>query len=322
MSLIAPRALWEARQAGRQALCVIDASWHMPAAQRDPRAEHAERRIPSASYFDLDGCSAGGTDLPHMLPTAAQFGATTGALGVSRSSHVVVYDASDRGVFSSPRLWWMFRLFGHGAVSVLDGGLRRWEAEGFEVESGPPPATEPGDFVAAAPREELLWSHERVLEHVRRAQELQGRTATLAANKAEQTEHRFAMGPQLLDARPNARFTGEAPEPRPGLPSGHMPGAKSLPFDALLDARTGGMLPVRRNPGPRPAPADAPPAAGRVGCGVRGCGGRRRALDGRELRQRRHGMRHRAGSRGDARGRAAHHRRHRRIRRQLEPVRG
>lgn len=207
---------WLAANLGRADLRLLDATWFLPDMKRDGRAEHGERRIPGAVFFDIDAVSDHGTALPHMLPAPAAFAGAVGALGVGSGDTVVVYDA--QGIWSGPRVWWMFRVFGHRDVFVLDGGLPRWLAEGRPVESGPPAAPAPRPFRAVY--EPALV---RGLEDMRAAVE--------------------AGAAQVVDARSAARFAGTAPEPRPGLRSGHMPGARNLPFTQLIDPETKRMLP-------------------------------------------------------------------------------
>jgi thiosulfate/3-mercaptopyruvate sulfurtransferase len=196
---------WLAGRLGRPDLVILDASWHMPAEKRDARAEFAARHIPGAAFFDIDAIADHAVGLPHMLPPPKEFAAAVRALGVSEAGQVVVYDS--RGVFSAPRAWWSLRAMGHERALVLDGGMPRWLAEGLPVESGPAhPA--PGDFTAR-PIPALVAD----LEAVR---------AALTVGSA-----------QVVDARSAARFSGAEPEPRPGLRSGHMPGARNLPWNAL-----------------------------------------------------------------------------------------
>ena len=208
----------------------------MPAVGRDGKAEYAAARLPGALFFDVDGVKDVVSPMPHKLPPAAAFGAACDALGLSREDAVVLYDGA--GLFSAARGWWMFRAMGHvGPVSVLDGGLPAWRAEGRPTEQGPPAvaaevaaaacaAAQSGGASSAvppryvpAPVPALLLSREDVLRDVVTARVL-----------------------PLLDARPAARFTGAVPEPRAGLRSGHMPGSRSLPFTALLQP-DGRMLP-------------------------------------------------------------------------------
>ncbi|MDW5375760.1 3-mercaptopyruvate sulfurtransferase [Halomonas sp. HP20-15] len=191
-------------------IVILDASWYLPTQSRDPDAEYLEGHIPGAKRFDFDGeIKDASSSLPHMLPAASEFTAAVRALGVNADSRVVVYDGM--GVFAAPRAWWMFKVMGHGNVAVLDGGLPAWKAAGLALESGPPAA------VASSGNFEARLVSERLAD---------------AAEVAEHLEKRTA---QVVDARSPARFSGEQPEPRPGLRAGHMPGAMNLPFDRLLE---------------------------------------------------------------------------------------
>ena len=196
---------------------VVDASWFLPGDPRDPKASYLKARVPGAVFFDIDEICDRGSPLPHMAPSPEQFALQVGALGIGSEDTVVVYDQA--GLFSAPRAWWTFRLFGHGKVFVLDGGLPKWRAEGRPQERGPPPPHGTGDFAILTPHPELV----RALPDVRQ---------TLQAG----TE-------QILDVRPAARFRGEAPEPRPGVRPGHMPGALNLPVTALA-SEDGRLLPA------------------------------------------------------------------------------
>ena len=196
---------WLAKQLDAPDLRVLDGSWHMPQLKRDPRAEFAQAHIPGAAFFDIDAIADHGTNLPHMLPDAAAFASAAGALGVGSGDRVVVYDG--RGVVSAARVWWTFRVFGHDAVAVLDGGLRKWCAEGRPVESGAASPT-PRAFTATV-RPELVRD-----------------LAAMRANVVGRTA-------QVLDARSAGRFAGTEPEPRAGLRGGHIPGSLNLPYDTL-----------------------------------------------------------------------------------------
>ena len=190
------------------ATVVLDASWYLPADGRDPEAEFAAAHIPGARRFDFDGkVKDHGSRLPHMMPTAEVFQETARTLGVSQGSRIVVYDGA--GIFAAPRAWWMFKAMGQAAVCVLDGGLPAWRAAGKPVESGPEAPAVQGDFVA---RPEPLW--------------IRDADAVSAALKGAET---------VVDARSGARFEGTQAEPRPGLRSGHMPGARNLPFGRLIE---------------------------------------------------------------------------------------
>lgn len=194
---------------------VVDGTWFMPADQRDPWREYTLRHIPGAVFFDIDEIADTESHLPHMLPSPAKFASCVRALGIGDGSKIVVYDA--KGVHSAARVWWTFRAMGHENVVVLDGGLPKWIAEGRPVESGEPVLQER----PFTPRF----------------------TAGLVRNK-DQVLHAITSGSeQLVDARPANRFTGEAPEPRPGLRGGHMPGARSVPSSRVI-APDGTMLPA------------------------------------------------------------------------------
>jgi thiosulfate/3-mercaptopyruvate sulfurtransferase len=196
---------WLAKHLGDSDLRILDGSWHMAHLKRDPRAEFAEAHVPGAVFFDVDAIADHSTTLPHMLPAPEAFAAAVGALGVGSGDRVVVYDV--RGVVSAARVWWTFRAFGHDAVAVLDGGLKKWRAEGRPVERGTPaPAAR---AFTARRRPELV----RDLEAMR---------ANLASR-----------GAQVLDARSAGRFAGTEPEPRAGLRGGHIPGSLNLPYETL-----------------------------------------------------------------------------------------
>ncbi len=194
----------------------VDASLYLPASGRDAAAEFVAAHIPGAVRFDLEENSDPASGLPHMLPSAGRFSANVRALGLSNDDAIVVYDDSGANL-SAPRAWWMFRVFGHARVAVLDGGFGRWRAEGRELESG---FARPGRGSFEA---RLDPSRVRGLDQMR-------------ANLAAGTE-------QVIDARSSGRFAGTAPEPRPGLRSGHIPGSRNLPYTELVGP-DGTMLPL------------------------------------------------------------------------------
>ncbi len=194
---------WLAERLGEPGLKVVDATWFMPG-QGDAAAAHRAGRIPGAVRFDIDQIADRASPLPHMLPAPEAFAAAAGALGLGDEDLIVAYG------LAAPRVWWMVRAMGHDAVAVLDGGLAKWAAEGRPIETGEPPAPAPARFTARF-RPELVRGFSEV-------------AAALDA------------GLPVLDARPGDRFRGEAPEPRPGLASGHMPGALSLPSASLFAA--------------------------------------------------------------------------------------
>jgi thiosulfate/3-mercaptopyruvate sulfurtransferase len=201
---------WLADRLGAEDIAVLDASWHMPAANRDPAAEFRDAHIAGAVFFDIDQIADTSSGLPHMAPEPEMFAEAVGALGVGDQTTVVAYDVG--GLIASARLWWSMRAMGHDKVVVLDGGLAKWRAEGRPIAEGDAFAR-PKRFTPN-PRPELV----RDFDAVRHAIEA-GPDATL-----------------VLDARPSARFRGEAAEPRPGLASGHMPGAVNLPSSTLVTA--------------------------------------------------------------------------------------
>ena len=189
-------------------LVVFDASWHLPAPGqpvRNAREEYLDCHIPGAIFADIDELSDQQSSLPHMLSSASAFEAQMRSLGMYKNSQVVVYDT--HGLFSAARLWWMLRTFGHDQVRVLDGGLPKWIEESRRVASGEVTPSL-GDFTGR-----YIPSRVASLDEIHKAE-------------------------LVLDARSAGRFQGVAPEPRPGLPSGHMPNARNLPFDRLIrDAR-------------------------------------------------------------------------------------
>lgn len=205
---------WLADRLGDPNLRILDASWHMPADNRDVAAEYRAAHIPGAIPFDIDAVSDQASALPHMLPSPAEFAAAVGGMGISDGDRVVVYDAA--GLFSAPRVWWMFRAMGFDTVFVLDGGLPRWVAEGRQVETGAPAERTRSPFTATM-RPDLLREANQVLETCE----------TVSA--------------QIVDARSAVRFRGEAPEPRTGLRSGHIPGSLNLPWSQLV--ADGALLP-------------------------------------------------------------------------------
>lgn len=201
---------WLADHLSAPDLVVFDASWHLPNANRDPKAEYLVEHIPGAVFFDIDAIADHSTDLPHMLPDPVAFSSAMRKLGFGDGMRAVVYDSV--GLFSAPRLWWTLRVFGVDDVSILSGGLEQWKSEGRPLEEG---ETErrPRHFTAR-------FDHCLVAD----AEDVKKALETKSA--------------QVVDVRSAERFAGKAPEPRPGLRSGHMPGALNLPWNALLDGRT------------------------------------------------------------------------------------
>jgi thiosulfate/3-mercaptopyruvate sulfurtransferase len=197
---------WLAANLARADMAVVDASWYLPPTNRDGRAEYAVRHIPGAVHFDIDTVKDQASPLPHMLPSAEAFAAAAGAMGISDDMTIIVYDGA--GLFAAPRVRWMFQVMGARDVRLLQGGLPQWLAEGRPVEAGQT-MPQPRVFKAAL-------------------------DAAAVASIGDIRSALDQKSAQIVDARPAARFRGEAPEPRPGLASGHMPGSRSLPFDTVV----------------------------------------------------------------------------------------
>lgn len=205
---------WLAARVGAPDVVAVDATYFLPNVKRDANAEFLAGHIPGAVRFDLDAVSDHANHLPHMLPKAEQFARDIGALGIAETDTIVCYDAL--GMFSSPRAWWTFRLFGARQVFVLDGGLPKWKAEGRPLETG------------AAKRAPQTFKARQPAKVVAGVADVQ---AALAGKTA-----------QVVDSRPGDRFRGEAPEPRLGVRPGHIPGSLSVPSSELV--KDGKLLPA------------------------------------------------------------------------------
>jgi thiosulfate/3-mercaptopyruvate sulfurtransferase len=199
---------WLASRLDAPDVVVVDGSYYLATMNRDQRAEYAAAHIPGAVFFDIDAIKDHSNPLPHMLPSAEQFAADVGKLGIGDNHTIVVYDGL--GLYGAARVWWMFRTFGSDKIRVLDGGMPKWKAEGRPVQAGA--VTRPPQKFTA----KLNPASVAAVPDVQKA---------LASGSA-----------QVVDARAADRFRGEAPEPRAGLRSGHMPGAHNVPFPALLDS--------------------------------------------------------------------------------------
>jgi thiosulfate/3-mercaptopyruvate sulfurtransferase len=207
---------WLAANLGAPGVVVLDGSFYLPAMKRDATAEYLAGHIPGAIRFDIDEVADHSTDLPHMLPSPADFAVAAGKLGISERDTIVAYDG--HGMFSSPRVWFTFRLFGADNVFILEGGLPKWKAEGRALESGP--VTHPAKTFAARKRGDVVASLARIQQ-------------VLASHSA-----------QIVDARSPERFRGEAPEPRPGVRPGRMPGSFNVPSNSVV--KDGSLLPPDR----------------------------------------------------------------------------
>ena len=206
---------WLAAHRSDPDLRVIDASWYLPDAGRDAKAEYKAAHSPGARFFDIDEITDSRSNLPHMAPPPEKFVSRMRAMGIGDGHQVVVYDGS--GLFSAARVWWTFRLMGKTDVAVLDGGFPKWQAEGREVEDMPPVLRD----------RHITVSRQHAL-----------------VKDVTQVAHAAKLGEaEIIDARSAARFKGEAPEPRPGLRAGHIPGSKNVPYASLLNP-DGTMKPV------------------------------------------------------------------------------
>ncbi len=198
---------WLALHLGEPRIRPVDASWYLPSAERNAIAEYRGAHIPGAVYFDLDVASDRSSPLPHTMPGAAEFAAYAGSLGIGDDDAVIIYDGSGVNL-SAPRVWWMFRAFGHRRTAVLDGGIGKWRAEGRRVEGGSV-SLPPAPFTATLDGSRL--------------RDAAGILAA-ATSGAE----------QIVDARSAGRFAGTETEPRPGLRGGHVPRSRNVPFASLV----------------------------------------------------------------------------------------
>ena len=209
---------WLAAHLSEPDLKVIDATFYLPHLQRDAAAEFAQGHLPGAVFFDIEAIADHANPLPHMLPDAKAFADAVGALGIAAGDRVVAYGG--KGLIASARAWWMFRVFGHDRVAVLDGGSARWKQEGRALASGQP-APAPERFSATF-RPELVADLGRVRDN------LEGRES------------------QVVDARSRGRFAATEPELRQGLRGGHIPGSVSLPYNELFRGDDDAMLPAEQ----------------------------------------------------------------------------
>jgi thiosulfate/3-mercaptopyruvate sulfurtransferase len=200
---------WLAERLDAPDIVVIDASLHLPSTGRNAKAEYLTEHIPGALFFDIDDIADETNPLPHMLPPTVKFASRVKKMGVGDGARVVVYDTE--GLYSAARAWWMFRIMGHNDVAVLNGGLKKWKAEGRALEDGEPTRRTPRHFT---PRFHA--------ELVRDAAEVKALIGSTAA--------------QIVDARSAGRFEGRDADPRPGLRQGHIPGSRNVPYATLLNA--------------------------------------------------------------------------------------
>ncbi|KAJ3771546.1 Rhodanese-like domain-containing protein [Lentinula raphanica] len=205
----------------KKKVTILDTTWFMPNAPRKAREEFQKRRIPGAQFLDLDElASSHELGLKHMMPSGPQFSAACEEYGIEPSTHVVLYD--NHGIFSSPRALFMFRSLGHLNSSVLNGGLPHWDAQSFTVDNSPPtPPSQKSRYTLPEPDRNAVRNYEQMV-------------ANSALDPSTSVEAEL-----VLDARSAGRFSGNDPEPRPGLSSGHIPNSFSLPFTSFLKTETG-----------------------------------------------------------------------------------
>lgn len=197
---------WLAGQLGKADVVAVDGSYYLTTQNRDARAEYRASHIPGAVFFDINAIADRDTDLPHMLPGPAQFAKEVGALGIADTDTIVVYDGM--GLFSAPRVWWTFRIFGARNVFILDGGFPAWTAEGRPTESA---------------------------DTKRAPKTFKAEMDTGAVAMLPDVQVALNAGSQVVDARSAGRFSAREPEPRPGLRGGHMPGAKNVPSSGIVE---------------------------------------------------------------------------------------
>ncbi|WP_348984712.1 3-mercaptopyruvate sulfurtransferase [Devosia sp. J2-20] len=199
---------WLAAHLSDPNLVVLDGSWHMPNAARNAQADYLAGHIPGAVFFDIDGVADTDSPLPHMLPAPADFAHMVGALGISETMTIVIYD--EIGLFSAPRVWWTFKTMGAQNVRILSGGGPQWRAEKRPTEIG----------LVARPKQKFHASFDA------------DRVADFDTVRARSQDG----ASQIADARPAQRFHAEVPEPRKGLRAGHIPGSSNLPVSLLTEA--------------------------------------------------------------------------------------
>jgi thiosulfate/3-mercaptopyruvate sulfurtransferase len=192
---------WVEKQLGAPEFRIVDASWYLPAQNRNGAAEYASGHVPGAVFFDQDVIADHTSGLPHTIPTPEMFASEVEKLGIADTDTIVVYDGP--GIFTAPRVWWLFRLMGAENVFVMDGGIDGWKREGRPLQTDLP---EPAPAVF------------NVRFDASRVTSFDAMKDIVATGSS-----------QIADARGAGRFTGVEAEPREGMRSGHMPGAKSLP---------------------------------------------------------------------------------------------
>ena len=238
-------AAWVADHLDDATVRIVDGSWHLPPTGRNGHDEYREAHIPGAVYFDIDAISDPDSTLPHMMPTAEAFAAAVGAMGIANDHRVIVYDSD--GLFSAPRVWWMFRAMGHHNVAVMTGGFTAWKNAGRPVDAETPsPAT---TTFKAQFNPNMVRSKEQIRANIYSGAEL------------------------VLDARAANRFAGNEPEFRPGVQPGHIPGSGNLPYSEIVDADAGTYVSASdlRNAFDAQGATGVQPVATTCGSGITAC---------------------------------------------------
>ena len=186
---------------------ILDASWYLPTVNRNPKEEYNLAHIPGAFFFDIDEICDLNSDLPHMLPSPEKFASRVKEFGIGDGHRVIVYDGS--GIFSAPRVWWMFKVFGFEDIALLDGGLPSWKNSGFQVNT--------------------------TIKSVQTYHLTVRKNSAMISDSYEVNKASISGSAQVLDARPSDRFLGKVSEPRPGLRSGHIPNSVNIPYKTLLN---------------------------------------------------------------------------------------
>ena len=203
---------WLYQNLKNENLCILDCSWHLPGTNRNGKEEFDKLRIPGAIFFDIDYFSDEKSLYPHTLLNKDIFSKKVSEIGIKNSDHIICYDSL--GIFSSARVCWMFKQYGHEKVSVLNGGLKNWKLNNFDTDSESPKAIQSSKYFANQEPKNVKYYND-------------------IKNNISKTEF------QLIDARPAGRFNGTDPEPRPELKSGHIEGSKNIPFNSLINTETG-----------------------------------------------------------------------------------
>ena len=205
---------WLNENLNQEDLIIIDCTWHLPGTNRDGKSEFLNERIPGSIFLDLDEFSDQSSKYPHTIADKEWFSKKASELGIQNSDHIICYDTL--GIFTSPRVSWMFSQYGHEKVSILDGGFKNWKIKKFKIETGKPQNKGQSNYIAKNNPKNIKFFED------------------IKNNIVSSTF-------KLIDARPSGRFNATDPEPRPELQSGNILNSQNLPFSKLLDPTTGCM---------------------------------------------------------------------------------